>query len=101
MAIVEISVVPLGIPGTSLSPFVARALEVLEESSLDYELTAMGTIISGDLDRIWDVLRRMHESCFDGGVKRVLTQVKIDDRRDMIGTREQKVHSVLEKLQRR
>ena len=42
----------------------------------------MGTIIYGDLEEILQVLRKMHESCFEGEVNRVLTQVKIDDRRD-------------------
>ena len=98
MAVVEISVVPLGLEGTSLSSYVAQALTVLQESSLDYELTAMGTIISGDLDEIWVVLRKMHESCFAPGVPRVLTSIKIDDRRDKVGSARQKVHSVEQKL---
>ena len=98
MAVVEISVVPLGVPGTSLSDYVARAVKVLQESSLNYELTAMGTIISGNLDEIWEVLRRMHESCFDLEAPRVLTQIKIDDRRDKAGSAEQKIRSVMAKL---
>ena len=98
MAVVEVSVVPIGSHGTSLSPFVARAVKILKDSSLCYELTAMGTIISGDLDEILPVIRKMHESCFDAQIMRVLTQIKIDDRRDRIGTPEQKVQSVLERL---
>ncbi len=98
MAIVEISVVPLGISGCSLSTHVAKVLSVLKESSLQYELTAMGTIISGDLDEIWNVLKKMHESVFSSDVCRVLTQIKIDDRRDRKATPEQKIRSVMEKL---
>jgi uncharacterized protein (TIGR00106 family) len=98
MAVVEVSIIPLGLPDTSLSSHVARVLEVLQESSLQFELTAMGTIINGDLEEIWQVLRKMHESCFTGEVKRVLTQVKIDDRRDRPASSEQKVQSVMAKL---
>lgn len=98
MAVVEISIVPIGIESTSLSSYVARAVRVLKESSLQYELTGMGTIISGDLDEIWRVLRAMHESCFGLEVSRVLTQIRIDDRRDRKGTAEEKVRSVLKKL---
>lgn len=100
MAIVEVSIVPIGGTGTSLSDHVARALGVLEKSGLRYELTAMGTIISGDLDQIMITVRQMHESCFEGGSSRVLTTVKIDDRRDRAATPEDKVKSVREKLQR-
>jgi uncharacterized protein (TIGR00106 family) len=98
MAVVEVSIIPLGVPGTSLSGHVARVLKVLQESSLKFELTAMGTIINGDLEEIWQVLRKMHESCFAGEVGRVLTQVKIDDRRDKPASSEQKIRSVMSKL---
>lgn len=99
MAIVEVSIVPLGIPETSLSSYVARAVKIVKESALHYELTAMGTIIHGDLDEIWTILRRMHESSFTVGAPRVLTQIKIDDRRDQESTPERKVQSVLQKLE--
>jgi len=98
MAIVELSIVPIGVESTSLSSYVAGAVEVLEKTSLEYQLTAMGTIISGDLDSILQTIRQMHESCFSAGVKRVLTQIRIDDRRDRKGSIDQKVHSVREKL---
>jgi len=98
MAVVEVSIIPLGVPGTSLSGHVARVLKVLQNSSLHFELTAMGTIISGDLDEILQVVKTMHESCFSGEVTRVLTQIKIDDRRDKPASPEQKVRSVKAKL---
>jgi uncharacterized protein YqgV (UPF0045/DUF77 family) len=59
----------------------------------------MGTIISGDLDEIWPVLKQMHESCFETPeVARVLTQIKVDDRRDKLTSPAQKVRSVMDKL---
>ncbi len=98
MAIVEVSIVPLGVQGMSLSSHVARVLKVVKSSTVSYELTAMGTILSGNIDDIWAVLRKMHEACFEGEVLRVLTHVKIDDRRDIPATPGQKVQSVLKKL---
>jgi uncharacterized protein (TIGR00106 family) len=98
MAIAEISIVPIGTGDTSLSQYVVQVLQILRRSALKYELTAMGTIISGDLDKIWSVLREMHESCFSSGVGRVLTSIRIDDRRDRSSTPEAKVRSVLDKM---
>ncbi len=98
MAVVELSIVPIGVESTSLSSYVAQALKVLKQSSLKHELTAMGTIISGDLDEVLKVARQMHESCFSAGAQRVLTQIRIDDRRDKIGSPEQKIQSVMGKL---
>jgi len=98
MAIVELSIVPIGVASTSMSSYVTEAIRVLEKTSLKYELTSMGTIISGDLDDILSTMRRMHESLFAAGAVRVLTQVRIDDRRDKQSSMEQKVRSVREKL---
>ncbi|MGB5925580.1 MAG: MTH1187 family thiamine-binding protein [Dehalococcoidia bacterium] len=100
MAIAEVSVVPLGTRTTSVSEYVARAIKVLEqEKDMKYELTAMGTIMEGDLDRILAVVRKMHEGTFGEGVARVLTTVKIDDRRDKSQGMKEKVDSLKKKLQ--
>lgn len=98
MAIVFVSVAPLGTATTSLSRYVAGVERILRESGLKHQLTAMGTIIEGDLDAVLPVLRRMHEAPFAEGAMRVSTQIKIDDRRDKAGTMEGKVRSVEEKL---
>lgn len=98
MAVVELSVVPIGVENTSLSSYVANALKILKATSLEYHLTAMGTIISGDLDEILKTVRLMHESCFEAGAMRVLTTIKIDDRRDKKGSPGQKIKSVMDKL---
>ncbi len=101
MAIVEFSIVPLGTGSTSLSAYVADCEKVLREESagLHYELTAMGTIVEGDLDRILAVIRRMHEVPFARGALRVSTSIKIDDRRDKKASMAQKVKAVEAKLQ--
>jgi uncharacterized protein (TIGR00106 family) len=98
MAIVEVSIVPLGTNTTSVSQYVAAVLEVLEKSGLKYQLTSMGTIIEGDLDEILKVVRQMHEVPFQKEVKRVVTTIRIDDRRDRQASMEGKVRSVREKL---
>jgi uncharacterized protein (TIGR00106 family) len=100
MAIAEISVVPVGTKTPSVSQYVARAIKVLErERDIRYEMTAMGTIVEGDLDRILVVVKKMHEVVFGEGVARVLTTVKIDDRRDKAQGMKEKVESVKKKLQ--
>jgi len=99
MAIAEVSIVPLGTGSPSVSQYVAEAISVLqEEKDVKYELTSMGTIIEGDLDGIFRVIRRMHETPFDKGVMRVVTSVKIDDRRDRAATGQDKIESVKKNL---
>jgi uncharacterized protein (TIGR00106 family) len=99
MAIAEISVVPLGTKTASVSQYVARAVNVLEqEKAIRYQATAMGTIVEGALDRILAVVKKMHEETFGDGVVRVLTTVKIDDRRDKAQSMSEKVDSLKKKL---
>ena len=99
MAIVELSIVPVGTQSPSVSQYVARALQVLQgEKDIKYELTAMGTIIEGDLERLLTLVGKMHQSAFDAGAMRVVTTVKIDERRDKTSSMSGKVESVKRKL---
>lgn len=82
MVVAEISVVPLGTGSASVSRYVADSIRVLQESGLKYEVTAMGTIVEGELDAVLAAARRMHLAPFAAGVKRVVTTIKIDERRD-------------------
>jgi uncharacterized protein (TIGR00106 family) len=100
MAVVDVTVVPIGTGTTSLSPFVAACQRELQQhgEGLKYELTAMGTIIEGDLDLILAVIRRLHEVPFNHGAKRVSTVIRIDDRRNKTGSITQKIKSVEARL---
>jgi len=98
MAILEISVVPLGTSGTSLSSYVADCVRILEEEKVKYELSAMGTNIEGDLKDLMRIALRMHEVPFRSGALRVVTTLKIDDRRDKKGTLSGKKQAVQKKL---
>jgi uncharacterized protein (TIGR00106 family) len=100
MAIAEVSIVPLGTKTPSVSQYVARAVQVLErEKGTKYEITPMGTVLEDDLDRILAVVKKMHEAVFDEDIARVLTTIKIDDRRDRPQTMNGKLDSVRKKLQ--
>ena len=99
MAIVQLTIVPIGSETPSVSKYVASCHKVLDNySELKYQLTPMSTCIEGDLDLILKAVREMHEVPFGEGAKRVSTSIKIDDRRDKVGTMEQKVKAVEEKL---
>lgn len=99
MAIVEVSIVPLGTQTPSISKYVAKALKVLQdEKDIKYELTAMGTIIEGDLERLLSLVGKMHQSAFDTGAMRVLTTVKIDERRDKTSSMSSKIESAKREL---
>ena len=100
MAVVEISIIPVGTGTPSVSRYIVDVLKVLKESDLKYELTAMGTIIEGGLDEVLRWVRKMHEIPFKEGIKRVVTTIAIDDRRDKELTIEGKIKSVRDATKR-
>jgi uncharacterized protein (TIGR00106 family) len=99
MAIIDISVVPVGTQSPSVSRYVAGAVRILKnESDIKYELTPMNTIIEGELEKLMSLAQRMHESAFDAGAMRVVTTIRIDDRHDKPLTIDGKIKAVRERL---
>ncbi len=98
MAILEISVVPIGTKDTSLSSYVAECLQILKKEKVCYELTSMGTNIEGDLRSLIENSPQNAPDTFKKGALRVVTTLKIDDRRDKKGTLSGKKRAVERKL---
>ncbi len=90
--IAEFSIVPLG-EGHRFGAVVAESLAIVEKSGLDYRLTAMGTILEGDWDEVFAVIRECHEN-IRGKSARVATRISIDDRVGARGQLAAKVKSV-------
>ncbi len=98
MAMMEISIVPIGTGQTSLSGYVASLVKIVEGSGLDFELHDMGTVVQGEIDELFALAHEMHQALWVHEVKRVYTVIKIDDRRDKKSSLGQKVSSVRQKL---
>jgi len=99
MIIADITVVPVGTGSASLSAYVAGIQRRLQEAGFRPHLHAMGTIVEEErMERLLEAVRVAHEAAFEAGAVRVVTAVKIDERRDKKGSVEQKIRSVQEKL---
>jgi uncharacterized protein (TIGR00106 family) len=95
MIIAELSIVPLG-QTTSVSRYVKIALQTLRnEPNLTVTPNAMGTVLqANDLTTIFSATQKAHDAVLKAGAKRVITQLKIDDRRDKDATIETKLKSI-------
>ena len=94
MIIAEISIIPVGTKTPGVSKYVAKAVDELKKLGLKPELTAMGTIFEAErLALILNAFEAVHESVFEQGAERVVTTLKIDERRDKEGTIKQKLHA--------
>jgi len=80
MIVAEFSVMPLA--EGSLRPFVRTAVAEIEKSGLVYEVGAMGTTVEGELDEVIAAISNAHRAVLAAGAGRVVTSIKIDDRRD-------------------
>jgi len=98
MVLLEFSMAPLE-KGASVGNYVARSLEIIDASGLDYRLHAMGTIVEGEIDQVLGVLK----NCLEAMAKdcdRITCTAKLDYRRGYSGRLQTKVSSVEENLGR-
>ena len=95
MALMEISVVPLGTGSTSLGHYVAEIKDYLAKKGVPHTLTDMGTIIEGEVEELLALARELHEMPFKAGAQRVYTNIRLDDRRDRETHPGEKVQRVL------
>ena len=94
--IANFTVVPLG-KEASLSRYVAAVLKIVEDSGIDYKLHPMGTVIEGDIDDVFLVIKMCHQEMLKYA-DRVLTTITIDDRKGTSGRIIGKVASVEREL---
>lgn len=79
MAIAEFAVIPI-VDESVVNEVVEKAIKVVEESGLNYEVEANGTTMEGGLDELFDVIKKAHLVARDEGSGRVYTVIKIDDK---------------------
>ena len=95
MIIAEISIVPVGTKTASVSKYVAKAVEELKKIGLNPELTGMGTEFEAEnIEKVLEAFKVVHESVFKEECVRVVTSLKVDERRDKEGSIKQKKKSV-------
>ena len=95
----EFSITPIG-KGTSVATYVARCLDIVDASGLDYRMNAMGTVVEGPFDEVLALIARCHKAV-EKDCDRVSTIVKIDDRKGAARQIEGKVRRVEEALGRK
>jgi len=99
MVLLEFSMSPLG-KGESVGKYVARSLEIVDKSGLDYRLNPMGTVLEGEWEDVLDVVtqcyERMRQDC-----NRIACSIKVDYRKGAKGRLSGKVASVEKRLGKR
>lgn len=79
--LVVFRIIPVG-TGEETKELVAKTLAIVEKSELDYQLTAMGTLLEGEWEEITFVIKKCHDEIKQFS-ERVVTEIVIDDRKDV------------------
>ena len=95
MLLAEFSIWPMD-KGISVSPYVARAIDIVDKSGLPYKLGPLGTCIEGEWAEVMAVIQQCYEA-LEKDCDRISCTLKMDWRRGGGGRIETKVQSV-EKL---
>jgi uncharacterized protein (TIGR00106 family) len=93
--IASFSVYPIG-EGTNLSHFVKKGVAVIRESGYPYEVGAMSTSVEvPDLDSLFELINKVHAAHVAEGARRIVIDLKVDDRRDKGATMASKKAAVI------
>ena len=99
MVLLEFSMSPLG-KGESVGRYVSRSLDIIDRSGVDYRLNPMGTVLEGEWDDVFDVVRqcflRMRKDC-----NRISCTIKLDYRKGHKERLAAKTASVEKRLRRK
>jgi uncharacterized protein (TIGR00106 family) len=93
MVLLEFAMSPTGQGNASLSPYIARILDIIDRSGVTYQLTAMGTILEGD----WDQVMKVVGECFralQADCPRIGMNLKMDYRAGTESRLQSKVEAV-------
>jgi uncharacterized protein (TIGR00106 family) len=96
----EISIYPIATRTTSVSFYIAKAIESIKDiENLRYSINSMGTVLeSVDIDTINRAVKNMTETVHNLGVSRVEVIIKIDSRRDKQVKMEEKIESIKKQM---
>ncbi|MEQ8663711.1 MAG: MTH1187 family thiamine-binding protein [Gammaproteobacteria bacterium] len=95
---VDLCVVPIGV-GVSVSAYVAECERIIERAGLAHQLHPYGTVIEGEWEAVFAVVRQCHERVHALGAPRVFTSLKVGTRTDREQSMQDKIDSVRRKLE--
>ncbi|MCP2505447.1 MAG: MTH1187 family thiamine-binding protein [Nitrosopumilus sp.] len=96
----EISIYPIATRTTSVSFYIAKAIESIKKiEGLRYEINSMGTILESDnIDTINKATKEMIETVHNLGITRTEIIIKIDSRKDKQVRMEEKVEAIKKQI---
>lgn len=71
-----------GVPSDKVYSVVDKAIAVIHDSGLKYQVCPFETVIEGRYDEVMDVVRRAQEACFAAGAGQLLVYIKMQIKKE-------------------
>ncbi|MCB2215381.1 MAG: MTH1187 family thiamine-binding protein [Desulfobulbaceae bacterium] len=94
----QLSIYPVS-EGLSMGRFVRKGVKIIEESGYTYQVGGMSTSIEvPTLPDLFELVNKIHQAQLEEGARRLIIELKVDDRRDKDASLAGKIQSVTDKV---
>lgn len=97
--LVQFSMFPIG-KGESVGRYVAKIVDLVDRSGLPCQTSAMSTVIEGEWDKIFNLIKRCH-NVMKKEANRIYIVITIDDRKKGKNRIKSKVETIEKILKRK
>ncbi|SHH46165.1 uncharacterized protein, MTH1187 family [Desulfofustis glycolicus DSM 9705] len=98
MILAQLSIYPVS-EGLSMGRFVRKGVKIIEESGYTYQVGGMSTSIEvPTLPDLFELVNKIHQAQLEEGARRLIIELKVDDRRDKDASLAGKIQSVTDKV---
>jgi uncharacterized protein (TIGR00106 family) len=76
-ALLSIQIIPKTKNNEDVIPYVDRAIQVIQESGVKYQVNSLETTMEGDIEQLLGIVKKMNDAMIEFGSPSVLSQIKI------------------------
>jgi len=98
MALMNLTIIPLGTGSPSVGDHIVRVVEFLKGRGVTFQVCDMGTVLEGEPNDLFPLITEINELLFNQGLERIVCQITLDVRRDKKISIGDKVNAVLQKI---
>ncbi len=76
-AMMSIQILPKTKNNEDIIPYVDRAIEIIDQSGVKYQVNPMETTMEGELSHLLEIIKQINEAMIEFGSPAVMSQIKI------------------------
>ncbi len=85
---VAVQIVPIS--QKPIYPIIDKAIAVIDEAGLPYVVGPMETVIQGEYDQVFEIIKKAQDACLEAGADELVVTLKIHARKNGPVTFEEK-----------